>query len=282
MRFGNRLLIGLEEKLGRLAFPGILRWIAGFQLLGLILSVISPGFSTMTSFDKDAIFSGQVWRLVSWLCLPEVRLVTATDVTASIFFTLITTLFLFFLNDAIEESVGTFRLNIYVFVTWFLITLAALSPLTNPVFVTLQMRLVFFSAMVLAAAVFFPNQIIHLMMVIPIKMKWIAWIDVAFLVSRVFLNSLPLINSILVVFGLLAFLIGVLPLVLSDLKNTATASARRARFHRDSGHGEENAFHTCHQCGITDLDDPNLEFRIAADDGEEYCLPCREKNKAAT
>ena len=267
MRFGNRLLIGLEERFGKLAFPGILRWVAGFQLMGFFLVKLSPGYAVVVGFDKSKILEGEMWRLFTWLVIPE---------TGSLLF-LITILFMFFLNDALEEAMGTFRLNVYVLAIAVFLTIAAMSPLSNPVFTALQMKFTFFSAMVLGAACFFPNYVIHLMMVIPIKMKWLAWMDVAFLVSRVASFQLPFVNTLLVLFGLLPFLVGILPTVLTNLRNEASASVRRTKFQRDVGGG--TAFHTCHLCGITDVKDPNMEFRVSADDGEEYCLPCREKKK---
>lgn len=267
MGFGNRLLIGLEEKFGKLAFPAILRWVAGFQLMGFFLVKLSPPYAALVGFDRAKILEGEVWRLFTWLVIPE---------TGSLLF-LITVLFMFFLNDALEEAIGTFRLNVYVLMTAVCITGAAMSPLSNPIFTGLLMNFTFFSGMVLAVACFFPNYTIQLMLVIPIKLKWLAWIDVAYLVSRVAPYPLPLINTILVLFSLLPFLVGIFPAILTNLKNEANASARRAKFQRNTNGG--TAFHTCHLCGITDEKDPNMEFRVSAEDGEEYCLPCREKKK---
>ena len=267
MRFGNRLLIGLEERFGKLAFPAILRWIAGFQLMGFFLVKLSPPYAALVGFDKAKILEGEVWRLFTWLVIPE---------SGSLLF-LITVLFMFFLNDALEEAMGTFRLNVYVVTIGLFLTIAAMSPLSNPIFTGLLMRFTFFSAMVLGAASFFPNYVIHLMMVIPIKMKWLAWMDVAFLVSRVAPFPLPFVNILLVLFGLLPFLVGIFPQILTNLRNEANASMRRAKFQRDTGDG--TAFHSCHSCGITDETDPNMEFRVSSEDGEEYCLPCREKMK---
>ena len=158
-----------------------------------------------------------------------------------------------------------------------------MSPLSNAVFTGIPNRVpglmsfTFFSAMVFGVASFIPNYVIQLMLVIPIKLKWLAWIDVAFLVSRVAPNPIPHINTLLVVFSLLPFLVGIFPTILANLRNEANASMRRAKFQRDAGGG--TAFHTCHLCGITDEKDPNMEFRVSSEDGEEYCLPCREKKK---
>lgn len=263
MRFGERMLNNAERKFGNLAFPGILRWIAGFQLLGFVLIMFSQGYAEMIAFDKEKIFSGEVWRILSWLFLPMSRS----------FLFLIMVFFIFFLNDLIEEAIGTFRLNVYVVTTVMFLTLAALSPLSNGIYLALMSH-AFFGAMVFAAASFYPNYVIHLMGIIPIKMKWLAWMDAAILFGSVARYPIPFINAALIIFGLLPFFIGIFPEIFANLKNEATATARRSRFQRKAEGAE--AFHTCHSCGITDADDPNMEFRISSEDGEEYCLPCRE------
>ena len=112
------------------------------------------------------------------------------------------------------------------------------------------------------------------MFIIPFKMKWLGWMTAAFLFVAIMQS--PIIAA-MVMFGLLPFFIGLFPAIIADLKNDATAAARRSKFQRDTGHGESSAFHTCKACGVTDTKDPNMEFRVSSDDGEEYCVPCREK-----
>ena len=264
MQFGSRILIAAEQRFGKLALPGILRWIAGFQFLGFLLMHFSKGFVETIAFDKTKILSGEVWRLFSWIFIPG---------TSSFLF-IIVALFLFFLNDALEEALGTFRLNVYVGAIILFLTLAGMSPLSNPIFVIVLMWSIFFTAMIFAAASFYPNYMIYLMGIIPIKLKWLAWADAALLIGSIATSPLSAVNSVLTVFALLPFLITIFPVVIRDLKQSADASVRRANFQRNADTGGD-AFHTCHSCGITDTANPEMEFRVA-EDGEEYCLTCRE------
>ena len=276
MQFGNRLLIAAEQKFGKLALPGILRWIAGFQVLGLILAKFSKGFVEMIMFDKAKILSGEVWRLFSWVAIPGgiVQTKSGMDTTAGVLF-IITALFLFFLNYILEDALGTFRLNVYVWAIIFFITIAALSPLSNVIFVFNLMWFIFFSSIIFAAATYVPNYEILLLGIIPIKMKWIAWVDVALLVGQVATAPLVAFNVILVIFSLLPFLVAIFPNVLKGMKSSAEASVRRSKFQKNAA-TEGDAFHTCSECGITDVKDPEMEFRVASD-GEEYCVSCREE-----
>ncbi len=270
---GKRLLLSAEHRFGKMALSGILRWIAGFQILGFLLVRFSKGFAETIDFDRAKILSGQVWRLFSWIFIP----------TVDNFLIILVAFFLFFLNDALEEAMGTFRLNLYVGSIILFLSIGGMSLISNVFFVG-AMSSIFLSAMVFAAACYYPNYVIHLMAIIPIKLKWLALVNAALLFAFV-AGTHIVINGLLTLFALVPFLATIFPSVVIDLKNSAEASTRRSRFQKSaSGHGD--AFHTCHLCGVTDEADPEREFRVSSLDGEEYCLPCLEKteeqNRAAS
>lgn len=269
MRFGERVLNSAERKFGGLALPGILKWIAGFQLMGLCLVMFSQGFAEMVEFDQAKILKGEVWRLISWVFLP----------TWNRLLFLIMVLFMFFINDVLEENLGTFRFNVLVISTLLFLTIAGMVPFPQIWMFDYHshMRMAFLTIMVLTAAIMIPDYIIHLWMIIPIKMKWIGWMDVAIILGTIFTSANVAITAVLFAIGFIPFYIGILPPVLANLKNASKATARRAKFQRDSGKNDGEAFHSCHNCGITDAKDPTMEFRVSSDDGNEYCLPCRER-----
>jgi len=265
MGLGEKILNRAERKFGKLAFPGILRWIAGFQLLGTILAIMSPGFLEAIIFDQTKIFNGEVWRAFTWLFFPS---------SANLVFAIISTLFYFFINDIYEHEIGTFRLNAYVLAVLAMLIGGAFSPLSNGIFTSGLMNFTFFSSMFLGAACLAPNHTIMLMFIIPIKMKWLGWLNAAFLFGAVANNLLPVLNGILVTLGLVPFFVGFFSTVVGNFKNEAKASVRRSRFQSAAAF---DVFHTCKKCGITDAADPNMEFRVSSQDGQEYCLPCRQK-----
>ena len=61
------------------------------------------------------------------------------------------------------------------------------------------------------------------------------------------------------------------------VKMRAEVSARRRKFEQARAPLME-AMHLCASCGKTEKDDEQLVFRVT-DDGEEYCVDCREKKK---
>lgn len=259
---GNRLLDQLERRFGRLALPRILRWIAGFQVLTWALSLLSPEFLGWIDYNRGAILDGQVWRLFTWAVYP------ASDF---VLFVIIAAMFMFFINDSLEAEWDSFRLNVYVFASILVLSLAGLAPIAMvPGYI---LNTVFYSAIFLAFASLFPNQVIHLFGIIPIKAKWLGWANFAFLVAMILTAPNPLLTGGLVLIGLLPFLLTFAPGFVDAYRRESTAKVRRHKFERETAAGD--TFHECATCGATEKTHPEREFRVSAD-GNEYCDSCRK------
>jgi hypothetical protein len=259
---GNRLLDQLERRFGRLALPHVLRWIAGFQVLTWALSLISPDFLGWINYDREAILDGQVWRLLTWAVYP------ASDFVLIVVFA---ALFMFFINDSLEGEWDSFRLNLYVLASVLILSSTGLVP-----FVTVPgylLNTIFYSSVFLAFASLFPNQVIHLFGIIPIKAKWLGWANVAYLAAMVLTSSLPLLLGALVVIGLLPFLLTFGPGFIESYRRESTAKVRRHKFESEIATG--GTFHECTTCGATEKTHPEREFRVTPD-GNEFCDSCRK------
>ncbi len=257
---GNRVINELEKRFGNFALPKVLRWIAGFQVLSWALSLISPEFLDWIIFDRNAIFSGQVWRLFTWVLFPAAN---------NPLFVLIAALFMFFINDSLESEWESFRLNLYVFSTLICLSLAGLMPVAAGAGILVNN--IFYSTVLLAFASLFPNQVIHLFGVIPIKAKWLGWANAAVL-GAIILTS-PFIVAIIVLLGMLPYLLTFVPGFITSYRQRTEIAVRRHRFEKEVGASE--AFHDCETCGATEKTNPEREFRVAAD-GNEYCSECRK------
>lgn len=258
---GNRILNSLEQKFGKLAMPQILRWIACFQVLSWGLWLFSPEFINWLDFNRELIFKGQVWRILSWVVFPK---------TTNVLFMIIAAWIIFLINDSLESAWDSFRLNVYVAATALLIAATAFLPFTAPV--GFLMSLIFSSSMFLAFASIYPDYIFRLFFIIPVKVKWLGWVDAAFLVAM-FLFS-PLGVGPLVLAGMLPYMLVFFPTFAANYKQKGEAAVRRHNFEKSKG-PENEPFHECDRCGATDDTNPSLEFRVAAD-GNEYCEPCLE------
>jgi len=259
---GNNLLNGMEKKMGHLALPQILRWIAGFQVLSWALSLFSPEFLEWIYFDAQAIFAGQIWRIVSWVFFP---------ISSNVLFVLIGLLFMFFINDSIEGAWGSFRLNVYVFASIISLSLVGLIPIFSGAGGAFGS--IFYSAAFLAFATLFPNQVIHLFAIIPIKAKWLGFANIAILLAMILGSSAPVLMAIVVLAGLLPYLLVFVPTMISNAKRNSENAVRRHKFEQ-AAKGANEPFHVCEECGATDETHPNRSFRVTAE-GTEICSECR-------
>jgi len=221
-----------------------------------VLSRLSPGYLDWLILDQDRILEGQVWRLVTFIFIPR----------GSIWFIIFYLIIMWIINDGLEEAWGEFRLNLYLFGTWLGLVLAAwfLPPGLRG-----TESLVLYSAIFLAFASIYPNFEFLLFFILPLKVKWLAIVN-AVLLSTLFFAGVP--GMLLLILGMGPFLIVFLPKFVHHVSHSSQTAARRTRF--QSAQAEpSDAFHTCSRCGVTDVDEPDLEFRIG-DDDEEYCVNC--------
>ena len=260
---GNRVLNQLERQLGKLALPKVLRWIAGFQVLTWALERYSNGFLNWIKFDREAILSGQVWRLLTWVLYP------AAD---EVIFVLFAALFMFFINDSLESHWDSFRLNVYIFACVICISIVGLIPVASGA--GLLPNGIFYSGVFLAFASLFPNQIIRLFGIIPIKAKWLGWANAAFLGAMVLTSPAPFIEGGIVLFGMAPYLLTFVPGFFTAYKAQAESTVRRHKFEKAAGNGG-GAFHECGKCGATEKTHLDREFRVTSD-GHEYCSECRK------
>ncbi len=269
---GNRILISLERRLGGMALPQILRWIAGFQVLTWGLSLFSPEFLDWIGFHREAILSGQVWRLITWVLYPAV-----TGGGISIIFLLFALIIMFLINDSLEREWSPFRLNVYVFSTVLALSLIGLIPQAAGAGSLLNM--VFYSSMFLAFATLFPDFILQLMGIIPVKAKWLGWVNAALLVAAILTSIAPFIVGLIIGAGLLPYFLVFVPTFVGNYRMRGESAVRKHRFEREMGDPNE-AFHVCDSCGATDRTNPEREFRVTADD-RELCDACRQSPEGA-
>jgi membrane associated rhomboid family serine protease len=139
-------------------------------------------FGRLFSFDRTAVMNGEVWRLVTyqftvtghgWFFFPKPLV---------LFFTL---LLLYLMGAAVEEEWGTRR-----FLTFFLIsTLGSAAaaayldiPLLGSYFVNFSLLFVY--------ATTFPQQTFYLFALVPIRVRWIAYMAALLLIAGAFAGGM--------------------------------------------------------------------------------------------
>src|ERR1700757_1512555 len=103
----------LENRVGFLAIPRLIPAIALLNLFVYILFQLSPGYVQYLTLEPDLVMRGQVWRLVSYIFIPDMFLdARGVSILQSVFF-LLYVWFMIWVGNALEHAWGAFRLTLY-------------------------------------------------------------------------------------------------------------------------------------------------------------------------
>jgi membrane associated rhomboid family serine protease len=246
------LLDKIERRFGFLGIPGLTRIIVGLTALVWGLIWLNPDFRFALDLDPARIIHGEVWRLITYIFLPQ---------TLSLW-VILALWFLWFIGEGLERAWGAFRLTLYFLVGMIGTTAAAFFFGANFSNGMLIVSLFF------AFARFYPEEVIYILFILPMKIKWLAWIMGAFLLFGFVVNGMSYRMALVAAFANYLIFFG--PEIIHEARHRTEVSVRRKRFESKS-RGEAESLHKCAICGATELTDPNLDFRVAGD-GEEYCM----------
>ncbi len=272
----------LERKYGKYAIPNLMYYIIILYAFGFVLGLFNPEFYYQyLSLDAVAILRGQVWRIFTFIIQPP---------NTNIWFVIFTLYLYYMIGRQLEYVWGAFRFNVYFFTGVLLHVVAAL--LTYAITgVSLPLGTYYLNmSLFFAYAAIYPNQQFYLFMVLPIKVKYLAWLDGAYFAYAIIQAFLPAYGghpiygmaykaSALAAFvSLLNFLIFFLST--RNMRRFAPKEVkRRHNYHKavQAGRayqtGPDGAKHRCAVCGRTELDDGTLEFRYCSkcNGNYEYC-----------
>ena len=259
------LLDRLERRFGRLSFPGFLRFYALFHLMVYCMQLFRPDIGDLLDFDRDKIFAGEVWRMVTFLFASSGN-VGISPLGVLFFFFLIRIMMM--INDALEEEWGVFKTSVF---HYFAIAGLLLGNFVMPVAMPFSGFIIYGSAF-FAFATIYPRVVWHLFLVLPVEVRFIAMFKALLLVLTI-LGDPRLVPFLILGYG--NYLIWV---VVPIWRGKQRAPVRKT-FGRKlkGGFGEdEEPFHQCAECHRNDVMDPEREFRVG-EDGKEYCDLCLEK-----
>ena len=217
------------------------------------------------AFDAAAVLRGQVWRIVTFVLIPE----------SGGIWLLLFLYFYYFIGSTLEREWGSGRFTIYYlmgmlltvvygFVTYFV---TGRSYLMTANYINLSMFFAF--------ATLFPDNRVLLFYFIPIKIKWLAIVDALYFVYAIFeglgrgqgmMSFLPLV-AILNYFLFCGDTLFRSVAPRSREQRQSTINFKRAA--RKINYEQKTRGYTrkCAVCGRTDTDYPELEFR--------YCSRCK-------
>lgn len=262
----------------RFGIPNLMMYIAVANLAIYLLDTFSLGvsLSSMLTFDRYSILHGQIWRLLTFVLLPQ-----SGDFLffrgSGIFFVVISAYFYYWIGSLLEREWGTTRFSVFYLGGVILnIVYGLITGYASMHYVNLSMFFAF--------AVLFPDMQVLLFYILPIKVKWLAWIDAALFAWDVLssLLALNIVGALLPLVAILNFLI----FFWSDFKEALGYRKRRYQ-HRHSqqtinfkkaagkAYQEKGYIHKCAVCGKTDTDFPDMVFRYCSKCNGYYCY-CEE------
>jgi len=249
----------LERRIGFIAIPGLFRYIAALTAVVFILYMVDPRYLMLIDLDIDLIRQGQVWRLFTYIFIPALGGFFPAWLNAAF-----TVLFLIWVGDRLEEAWGAFRTTLFFLIGMIGTTIAAV------VFGARFSNTMLYSSVFFAFARFYPDIVIFFMYILPLKVKWIAWIYGALLLYQFVTGTMALRSAIIVAFANYILFFG--RDIINDARQRREVSDRKERFEAATRRGPAEPLHRSAACGATELTDPNLEFRVSRN-GEEYCIP---------
>jgi membrane associated rhomboid family serine protease len=164
----------LERRFGFLGIPGLIRIVVGFNALVFVLAWLNPEYVSILDLDPVRVRAGEVWRLFTYIFIPQ---------SLHPLWIIFVLWFLWWIGDGLERAMGAFRLTLYFFVGMIGTTAAAFffgSNFSNTMLI---------ASLFYAFARFYPDEVIYVLLILPLKVKWIAWILAAFLLFGFFVRT---------------------------------------------------------------------------------------------
>ncbi len=270
MNFINKM----ERRFGRYAIHNLTKYIIGIYVLGYILEYMGrlTGFSVLSwlVLSPYHIVQGQIWRLISWVLIPPP--------SSNLLFVLIMLMFYYSIGTALERTWGAFRYNLYIFGGIICTVIGAfllyaiggpmISVYGSMAFSTYYINLSIF----LAFAASYPDMQVLFMMIIPMKMKWLAYLDIAYLLYDLIHGNWATRTVIIAsLFNFILFF-----LATRNYTRISPGQMHRRQEFKKAVHpkmAQGVTKHKCAICGRTEKDGDHLEFRFCSkcNGNYEYC-----------
>ena len=234
--------------------------------------MFSQSWMSILQFYPAYILHGQVWRLVTWVVVPY---------ASSPFMLLLSCYFYYWIAAMLEREWGTARFTLFYLSGMVLSVLLGLAMglvQMNTTFTISPISLGYYLnlSIFLVLAVLYGEMQVLLFFVVPVKMKWMALIDVVLVVLDMvdltrmgywMLALVPLASFVNFVVFTWPFWRAKLGLARhkTDPKVIHFKQAQKKAQETRGYH------HKCAVCGITDADDPDMEFRYCSKCDGYYC-----------
>lgn len=155
----------LDRKFGRHAISHLMYGISAVMLLVYFANLLTRGaVYQLLAFNRSLIFSGQIWRAITFLILPP---------NNSPIWILFSLYFYCLIGNGLEQEWGSFRFNLFYLI-------GALGAIISGFLTGYAVNDYLNFSMFLAFAAIYPNFQILVFFVLPVQVKYLAILDVIF------------------------------------------------------------------------------------------------------
>lgn len=223
------LLDRIERKIGRFAPRNLMLIIViGKAIVWLLETIISQRtdiwISSWLTFDRAAILQGEVWRVLSFIFIPD---------SYSLFSLALSLYFYWWIGSALENVWGAFRFDAYY--------LCGIVGAIAGGFITGYATNAYLNmSLFLAFAILFPDERVLLFFFIPVKMKWLGIIDAVLialdLITYISLGAWSVV--LLIVLSLFNLVLFVWRIPIDKIRN----AHRRRKWQREARRPHEDEY----------------------------------------
>lgn len=235
-----------------------MHYIIGLNIFVYIIGLLD-GMASVESklaLIPELVLKGEVWRLFTYIFIPPFT---------SVFWIVFTLYFYYMIGNSLEHEWGSFRFNLYYLIGILCTTIAAFvtgGP-TTATYLNLSL--------VLAFAKVYPNYQILIYFVLPVKVKYLAWLDLA-LIAFTVLSPNPLAIKVAAVVSVANYFVFFGKDIITSIRSGRKAYHNHRTFNEKIP--RDFTMHKCAVCGKTERDDRTLEFRYCTncEGNHEYCM----------
>ena len=247
----------------RLGIPGLMRYILGANVALYLLSRFSAGSLSFLALDASAVLRGEIWRIFTYVLI---------NTSSKPLWLLASCIFYYWLGESLERMWGSTKFTVY-YVSGTLLTALAviLGYFIDGSNYTVYGATYVNSALFLAYAMYNPEARVYLMYILPVKLKWLAWAELAVyginIFSATFAGRWGL--AMMPVIAMLNLLVFFAPSFQQRIDRTRAQHRPEAIQFRRAVQEQQKPKgynHKCCVCGKTDTEYPNMQFR--------YCSKC--------
>lgn len=246
-----------QRKMGKYAVKGLMNYIVTANLIVFLVAYSDPSSALISRLVliPSLVMEGEIWRLFSYIFIPP---------AASILWIFFILYFYFLVGSGLEQEWGSFRFNVYYLVGVIATSFAAF--ITGVGTTALYLNLSLF----LAFARIFPDFEILLFFVLPVKVKYLAWVNWFFIALTVLASPVHL--KVAAIASVMNYFIFFGKDILSSAKGSRQSYHNRQNFQKKVL--KDFTIHKCTTCGTTEKDQPQMHFRYCSTcEGDyEYCM----------